>query len=127
MFWKFFILSLLSFGDPILITKIQDNIMVGNMNNLLFNITQDQCICEMIQSNDLISALNYFPSNQTCQLFHSNITSVFIEYYSNSFFLFINQSSISISNIKENSKFIIDNTCGLYKYVNRFQWIWNLI
>jgi hypothetical protein len=75
----------------------------------------------MIQSNDLISALNYFPSNQTCQLFHSNITSVFIEYYSNSFFLYINQSSISILNIKEKSKFIIDNTCGLYKYVNRFE------
>jgi hypothetical protein len=46
MFWKFFILSLLSFGDSILITTIQDNIMVGNMNNFLFNITQDQCVCE---------------------------------------------------------------------------------
>jgi hypothetical protein len=110
MFWKFFILSLLSVGDSILITQIQDNIMVGIMNNTLFNITQDQCICQMIQSNDLISALNYFPSNETCQLFHSNITSVFIEFYSNSVFLFINQSSISISNIKQNSKFIIDKT-----------------
>jgi len=108
MFWKFFILSLLSVGDSILITKIQDNIMVGIMNNTLFDISQDQCICQMIQSNDLISALNYFPSNETCQLFHSNITSVFIEFYSNSFFLFINQSSISILNIKQNSKFIID-------------------
>jgi hypothetical protein len=110
MFWKFFILSLLSVGDSILITQIQDNIMVGIMNNTLFNITQDQCICQMIQSNDLISGLNYFPSNETCQLFHSNITSVFIEFYSNSVFLFINQSSISISNIKQNSKFIIDKT-----------------
>jgi hypothetical protein len=110
MFWKFFILSLLSVGDCIPITTIQNNIMVGMMNNMLFNITQDQCICQMIQSNDLISALNYFPSNQTCQLFHSNITSLFIEYYSNSLFLFINQSSISIANIKENSKFIRDKT-----------------
>jgi hypothetical protein len=110
MFWKFFLLSLISVGDCILITKIQDNIMVGTVNNVLFNITQDQCICEMIQTNDTISALNYFPTNQTCQLFHSNISSVFIKFYSNSFFLFINQSSISISNIKENSKFIIENT-----------------
>jgi hypothetical protein len=110
MFWKFFILSLFCVGDSILITTIQNNIMVGTMNNVLFNITQDQCICQMIQSNDLISALNYFPSNQTCQLFHSNITTVFIEYYSNSLFLFINQSSISIANIKENSKFIRDKT-----------------
>jgi hypothetical protein len=46
MFWKFFILSLLSFCDPILINTIRDNIMVGNMNNFLFNITQDQCVCE---------------------------------------------------------------------------------
>jgi outer membrane phospholipase A len=107
MFWKFFILSLFSVGDCILITKIQDNIMVGIMNNMLFNITQDQCICEMIQSNDTISALNYFPTNQTCQLYHSNISSVFIEFYSGSSFIFINQSVISISNIKENSKFIL--------------------
>ncbi|CAF4263481.1 unnamed protein product, partial [Adineta steineri] len=74
---------------------------VGNMYNTLLNVTEDQCICEMIKVNDSISALNYFSTNQTCQLFRSNMSTIFVEFYLNSTIIFLNQSSISILNILE--------------------------
>ncbi|CAF1466805.1 unnamed protein product [Adineta steineri] len=77
------------------------------MYNSLFDVTQDQCICEMIKVNDSISALNYFSTNQTCQLFRSNISTIYIEFYSNSTFVFLNQSSISILDIQEYGSTII--------------------
>ncbi|CAF4196571.1 unnamed protein product, partial [Adineta steineri] len=103
MVWIIFILSLFSVCHCILITKIQNVIIVGDVYNNLFNVTEDQCICEMIEANDGISALNYFSTNQTCQLFHSNISTVYIEFSLNSTIIFLNQSSISISilNIQE--------------------------
>ncbi|CAF4189384.1 unnamed protein product, partial [Adineta steineri] len=71
------------------------------MYNNLLNVTEDQCICEMIKVNGSISALNYFSTNQTCQLFRSNSSTIYIEFYLNSTFIFLNQSSISILNIQE--------------------------
>ncbi|CAF4266616.1 unnamed protein product [Adineta steineri] len=67
-------------------------------NSLISNITQHECICQMITSNKLVSALNYFQINQTCQLYSSNLSLISIEFYLNSTFIFINQSSISITN-----------------------------
>ncbi|CAF1415915.1 unnamed protein product, partial [Adineta steineri] len=55
----------------------------------------------MIKVNDSISALNYFSINQTCQLFRSNASTIYIEFYSNSTFIFLNQSSITILNVQE--------------------------
>ncbi|CAF0736477.1 unnamed protein product [Adineta steineri] len=101
MFWLVFILSLFSVCNSILITKIKNNIIIGIMYNDLFNITENQCICEMIKVNDSISALNYFSINQTCQLFRSNASTIYIEFYSNSTFIFLNQSSITILNVQE--------------------------
>ncbi|CAF4281370.1 unnamed protein product, partial [Adineta steineri] len=101
MLWLIFILSLFSVCNSILIAKVQGYIIVGDMYKNLFNITKDQCICEMIKVNDLISALNYFPINQTCQLFRSNMSTIYIEFYSNSTLIFLNQSSISILNAQE--------------------------
>ncbi|CAF1424831.1 unnamed protein product [Adineta steineri] len=101
MFWLIFVLSLFSVCNAILTGKVQNYIIVGDMYKSLFNVTEHQCICEMIKVNDLISALNYFSANQTCRLFPSNISTIFIESYSNSFFLFLNQSSISILNAQE--------------------------
>jgi hypothetical protein len=98
MFWMIIIFSLFSVVDSIPISQIEDHIMIGITNNSLFNVTRDQCICQMIQSNELISALNYFQTNQICQLFSSNKNSILIQFSSNSTFLFINQSSISITN-----------------------------
>ncbi|CAF0820680.1 unnamed protein product [Adineta steineri] len=72
--------------------------MIGTTNYSLFNITQNQCICQLIQSNNSISSLNYFPTNQTCQLFYSSTSSITIQSYYNSFFIFMNQSSISLTN-----------------------------
>ncbi|CAF3764582.1 unnamed protein product, partial [Adineta steineri] len=65
------------------------------------NVTEDQCICEMIKVNDSISALNYFSTNQTCQLYRSNSSTIYVEFYLNSTIIFLNQSSISILNILE--------------------------
>ncbi|CAF1326390.1 unnamed protein product, partial [Adineta steineri] len=87
-------------SDSITIGKIENYIMIGNVKYSLFNQTYDQCICEMSKLNGLISALNYFSSNQTCQLFDYNISSVLIKRNLNSTFIFINQSSIEIINIE---------------------------
>ncbi|CAF4259403.1 unnamed protein product, partial [Adineta steineri] len=97
MFRLIFILSLFCVCNAILITKIQNIIIVGNMYNNLLNVTEDQCICEMIEANDGISALNYFSTNQTCQLFRSNSSTIYVEFYLNSTTIFLNQSSMSIS------------------------------
>ncbi len=116
------ILLLVSTGDSIRIGKIDNYIMIGIANNPLLNITQNECICQMVRLNGLISAMNYFQTNTTCQLYSSNITSVVIEFNLNSSFIFINQSFISITTIQPNSKFIVDNTftLNLFKYLRNF-------
>ncbi len=103
------IFSLFSVVDSGTMGLIEDYIMIGTANNSLFNITRNQCICQMIQSNELLSALNYFQTNQTCQLFSSNKNSILIQFSSNSSFIFINESSISITT----SEFIRINTFRL--------------
>jgi len=108
MFWLVIILSLFSVGNSHKIGKIQDHIMIGVTNYSLFNLTEDQCLCQMMQSNGLGAAVNYFQTNQTCQLFNYNISAIFIQYNFNSSFIFINQSWISITN----SKISLDNTFG---------------
>ncbi|CAF0852610.1 unnamed protein product [Adineta steineri] len=70
--------------------------IIGTMTKFLSNSTRANCICHMTQSNTLISAINYFSQNQTCQLFFSNNNSMIIEYQVNSTLIFINQSIISI-------------------------------
>ncbi|CAF0889125.1 unnamed protein product [Adineta steineri] len=97
MFWIFFVLLIVSTGDCILIGKIDNNILIGNISKSLWNITQNQCICEMIDSNGIISTLNYFSTNQTCQLFYTNFTSILIEFSLNSSLIFMNQSAIFIA------------------------------
>jgi hypothetical protein len=67
MFRMMIIFSLFSVVDSGTMGLIEDYIMIGTANNSLFNITRNQCICQMIQSNELLSALNYFQTNQTCQ------------------------------------------------------------
>ncbi|UJR19334.1 hypothetical protein I4U23_022463 [Adineta vaga] len=70
--------------------------MIGNIYGILLNKTRDACICEMINSNNSISALNYYLNNQTCQLFSLHITSIYIQYNLNASLLFINQSNLTI-------------------------------
>jgi hypothetical protein len=103
MFWLVVILSLFSVADSMRIGKIENYIMIGIINHSLVNITEDQCICQMIQSN--LSALNYFQTSETCQLLNNKISRIFIEFYTNSSFLFINQSSISIITIQSSNRF----------------------
>ena len=105
MFWVLVILSLFSMVGSVRIGKIENNTMIGIMNNSLINITLDQCICQMIQSNELISAVNYFQTNKTCQLFSYNMSSILITFNVDSTFIFINQTSISITSIQSYSKF----------------------
>ncbi|CAF3972948.1 unnamed protein product, partial [Adineta steineri] len=52
----------------------------------------------MIQSN--IFAINYYQTNNTCQLFTYNSSSIFLQNNFNSSFIFINQSSNLITNIQ---------------------------
>ncbi|CAF0861295.1 unnamed protein product [Adineta steineri] len=88
------------------------------MYNNLFNVTEDQCICEMIKLNDSISALNYFSTNQTCQLYRSNISTIYVEYYLNSTIIFLNQSSITILNILE---YRFDTSCPCGDFIEKNQ------
>ncbi|CAF1403131.1 unnamed protein product, partial [Adineta steineri] len=76
---------------------IKDNILIGVISKSLLDLTQDQCICEMLNSDESIYALNYFSTNQTCQLLYSNITSTIIEFSLNSSLIYMNQSSISLT------------------------------
>ncbi|CAF3664447.1 unnamed protein product, partial [Adineta steineri] len=52
----------------------------------------------MVQSN--IFAINYYQTNNTCQLFNYNGSSIFLQNNFNSSFIFINQSSTLITNIQ---------------------------
>ncbi|CAF3868456.1 unnamed protein product [Adineta steineri] len=97
MFWIFFAFLVFSTGGCILINKIDNNILIGNISESLWNITQNQCVCEMIQSNGIISTLNYFSTNETCQLFYTNFTSILIEFDLNSSLIFMNQSAIFVA------------------------------
>ncbi|CAF4184423.1 unnamed protein product, partial [Adineta steineri] len=97
MFWILFVLLVFCSGDCVLIGKIDNNILIGDISKSLWNITQSQCICEMITSNGMLSTLNYFSRNQTCQLFYTNYTSILIEFSLNSWLIFMNQSAIFIA------------------------------
>ena len=102
MFWRIVFLSLLSYMDSTYVGIIKNNIMVDITNISLLNVTRAQCICRMIQSNQTLLALNYFPMNHTCQLFDGNISSVIMKLHSNASFIFMNQS---ITLIQANRKF----------------------
>ncbi|CAF0979413.1 unnamed protein product [Adineta steineri] len=89
--------------------------MIGTMTKFLSNSSRENCICEMTQSNTLISAINYFSQNQTCQLFFSNNNSMIIEYQVNSTLIFINQSIISIqTNTPPSTICVTNNSATLY-------------
>ena len=61
MFWIVIVLSLFSIVKCVNIGEIDNYIMVdGIMNNSLLNRTKDECICQMVKSNEFIFALNYF-------------------------------------------------------------------
>jgi hypothetical protein len=77
------------------IGKIDNSMIIGTINGFFLNITLDECVCAMVQSNGSVSSLNYFQTNQTCQLFNNSIDLSFIRSSSNSFFIFLNQSLIS--------------------------------
>ena len=110
MFWMVVILSFFSVADSIGIGKIENYVVIGSVNRVLLNISRGQCICEMIQSNQTISVLNYFSFNQTCQVFYTNGRSIVIGYNLNSTLMFVNQSSISITNIPMNGKYTLEIT-----------------
>ncbi|UJR18364.1 hypothetical protein I4U23_005267 [Adineta vaga] len=51
----------------------------------------------MIKSSTIISAVNYYSTNQICQLFHLNTSSVLVEFNLNSTLIFINQTQTTIT------------------------------
>ena len=86
------VFSLIFLAYSIRIGKIENNMIIGQPNDIRINITRDQCICYLLSSNGTISALNYFQNNQMCQLFQLNDNSVILQYLINSSFIFLNQS-----------------------------------
>ncbi|CAF4261569.1 unnamed protein product, partial [Adineta steineri] len=98
MFAIVFILLLFSTGDSILIGKIQNSTIIDVTHISLFNITLNQCICKLITVSGIIPAANYFPGNQSCQLFNFNNNSSLISSNFNTYWIFTNQSSAFITN-----------------------------
>ena len=82
-------------GDCIIVGKLEGAKLIANVYQTKVFLTQEQCICEMVKSINLISALNYFSTNQTCQLFSSSLVSFDIELSANSLAVFTNQSNIA--------------------------------
>ncbi|CAF1283191.1 unnamed protein product [Adineta ricciae] len=80
-----------------IVGKVESYIYIGIQQNVLNNITLATCMCQMMRSNGLVSGLNYFYPNNTCQLFSFNISLLSIQFYANSSFRFVNQSFISIA------------------------------
>lgn len=77
------------------IGKINNHVMTNFVNQTLVNLTQNQCICQMIRSNQTILGLNYFSTNQICQILSSNINANFIIFNPNSVLIFRNQTFMS--------------------------------
>ncbi|UJR11222.1 hypothetical protein I4U23_015404 [Adineta vaga] len=96
MLWIIIVLLSFSCIHSAIIGKIENYILSNVVTQSLLNQTRDQCLCQMMNFNTLISAINYFSQNQTCQLFSSNNNSITIQYQMNSTLIFINQSTISI-------------------------------
>ncbi|CAF1336475.1 unnamed protein product [Adineta ricciae] len=94
------LLSLLSFAHSITIGKIANNLMIGYGQVTLMSVSQDQCICAMLQSNTF--ALNYYNNNNTCTLLSYNGSSILLQSSNNTLFVFINQSSALVKDIKLN-------------------------
>ena len=105
MSWKIIFLSLFSVANSMSIGRIDNCSQIADMSVLVFNVTQDECICRMIHSNGSKFALNYFSTNRTCQLFESSVIWITLQFDVNSIFAFLNQSAISIRiNRKLNKK-----------------------
>ncbi|CAF1395765.1 unnamed protein product, partial [Adineta ricciae] len=92
--------SLLSFVHSLAIGKIANNLMIGYGQVTLMNVSQHQCICAMLQSNTF--ALNYYNNNNTCILLSYNESSILLQFSNNTLFIFINQSSTLVKDIKLN-------------------------
>ena len=99
-FWKetmwrlVILLTIVLSVDCVVVGQIQDAQLTGDDNEAWFNQTREQCICEMVKSNGLILALNYFVTNQTCQFFFFNVTNIRIEFYMDCLVIYVNQSAI---------------------------------
>ena len=88
--------SIFSAVNCILIGKIENYLNIGNVSQILLNRTINECICQMLQSNNSILSLNYYLNNQSCHLSHSNINTITIDFYPNSSLIFTNQSAVAI-------------------------------
>ena len=98
------ILSLSAIADCVKLGKADNYIMIGNINRTLVNVTIDQCKCEMLQLNGPICALNYFLTNQSCQVLCSYTNAIQVQYQSYSTLLFFNRSLISVTANQVNGK-----------------------
>jgi hypothetical protein len=102
-----FFLFLFFAVESVPVAKIDNYQMIGMLHDTLVNITEAQCHCQMIKLDGLISASNYFPSNQTCQLFASNMSSMIIETNSNSLLRFVNRTAVVITAVQTSGKFAL--------------------
>jgi hypothetical protein len=85
---------ILSLADSILLNNVEHARLTGDSYQTLFNRTKDDCVCEMLKSNETLVAFNYVATNQTCQLFRSNQTAALIQLDIDSSLIFTNQSAI---------------------------------
>ncbi|UJR11750.1 hypothetical protein I4U23_015931 [Adineta vaga] len=83
-------------GDCVIVGKLQDAKLIGNISETIVSQTQQQCICQMLKSVDSISAVNYFSTTQICQLFSTSSSGLIdLQLSANSLVLYTNQSIIA--------------------------------
>ena len=95
MFGIVLFLTAFSFVHCISLNQIQHAKLNADVSKTFFNQSQRQCICQMVNSIQSMSALNYLSTNQTCQLFSSNLTLIDVDLDVDWILIYINQSLIS--------------------------------
>ena len=87
-------LSLFSLDYCILLNKLDNIQIVNNAYQTLYYKTQDECVCEMMKSNGTKLTLNYLSTNQTCLLFHSNLTTFAVQLNLNYTVIYTNEFAL---------------------------------
>ena len=95
MLW-ILLLSILSASTDCVLVGIIENAAVINTDVYRWMPgTRDQCVCEMLTSNESISGFNYFTANLSCQLFYNYPTTTEVRMNTDAFFVFRQLPSIS--------------------------------
>lgn len=116
-----FLFAVLSLGHGLYLNKVVNFRITADPYQVLLNRTENECICEMMSSSQMMSTLNYFLSNQTCQLFYSNLTIFDLEWNMNCTLIYTYQSILasSLGKFVDGSYWYLSFHGNLFCFFNR--------